>query len=359
MSLTRYKVIAEIAQAISSSIEYEDVLAVVAEQAATAFDISECCIYEYIVDGDCAVPLAVWTGVPDPENDDFIGTRLDLKGEPTMQRVLREHEIAETLINDPLLAAADRRWMDQWRELATLYVPLLFGGQAIGCLELVEKRYVRPFTDYDREFAVTIAALAALAIHSARSRRLEVAQQRKLEALLTASREMAVAVRYEEVLGTIARTTAEALEADACYIHLYDPERDAIVWQATWERYDWLDDPDEGIGTVYPLDDHPYDREALTTGRLIVQNRSDTAIPDDMRGNLDDWKLETFLTVPAIFAGRAMGILEVGQAGRERCFTEDELGLARALGEQAAVTMFRRAPGVAATSSGAPAEVIG
>lgn len=344
MALTRYKVVADIAEAISTSTEYEDVLETVAQQAAQAFEVSECCIYGYAAVDDTATPLAVWSLVPDPANEEFIGAPLPLAGEPTMQRVLQRCETAETLINDHALSVADRRWMEQWGEKATLYVPLIFGGVAIGCLELIEKRHVRPFTDYDREFAATIAALAAMAIHTAHSRHLQITQQRLLETLLTASREVAAADGYEEVLATIARTTAEALDADACYIHLHDPERDAVVWQATWERYDWLDDEDEGIGTVYPLDEHPYDREALTTGRIIVQNRSDDTTPDDMREYLDDWKLETFLTVPAIHDGRPVGILEVGQAQRERRFSHDELELARALGEQAAATLQRRAP---------------
>jgi GAF domain-containing protein len=344
VSLSRYRVIAEIAQAISSSTDYEVVLASVAEQAATAFDLSECCIYEYASDAFTAVPLAIWSRDPDPENETFLGIPLPLAEEPAMQRVMREREMMNTRIDDPLLPVADRLWMEKWNEMSTLYVPLVFGNEAIGCLELIEKRYVRPFTDYDHEFAATIAALAAMAIDSARTQQVEAFQRRKLEALLAASREVSSAIDSGSVLTTVARTTAEALEADACYIHLFDPGRDAIVWQATWERYDWLDDPDEGIGTVYPLDEHPYDREAMTTGRLIVQNRSDSGIPDDMRGNLDDWKLETFLTVPTIFQGRALGILEVGQAGHERCFTDDELELARALGEQAAAILQRRAP---------------
>lgn len=342
MALTRYKVIADIAEAISTATEYEEVLETVAEQATSAFDLSECCIYAYVPEDDLAVPLALWSRDPKPEDVSFIGSRLNLVDEPTMHRVLQERAIAETLVNDPRLSTADRLWMEQWGEMATMYVPLVFGGRVIGCLELIEKRYVRPFTDYDREFAATIAALAAMAIHSSRSRRTEATQQRMLQALLTASREVASAVGYDEVLAALARTTAEALEADACYIHLYLPGRDAIIWQATWERYDWLDDPDEGIGTVYPLDEHPYDRVAMQTGEVQVQHRSDESVSETMAQNLDDWKLETFLTVPAICDGRPVGILEVGQSDRRREFSDEELELARALGEQAAATLLRR-----------------
>jgi transcriptional regulator with GAF, ATPase, and Fis domain len=147
VSLSRYKVIADIAQAITSSIEYEEVLASVAEQAAVAFDISECCLYEHVSQTGTAIPRAIWSSEFDPENETFIGTALPLAGEPAMQRVMTERVMVETRIDDPLLSAADRAWMEKWHEMSTLYVPLVFGREAIGCLELIEKRYVRPFTD--------------------------------------------------------------------------------------------------------------------------------------------------------------------------------------------------------------------
>ena len=119
--------------------------------------------------------------------------------------------------------------------MSVLWVPLFFGDAVIGCIELIEKRYVRPFTDYDREFAATIAALASMAIHTARVRRLLEAQGVKLQLLLAASRELAAAVSEQEVLECVARTTGRALDADACFIYLYEAEFETISWVATWQ----------------------------------------------------------------------------------------------------------------------------
>ena len=55
-----------------------------------------------------------------------------------------------------------------WGEKSCLLVPLVFKDEVIGCLELVEKRSVRRFSDEERELAGTLAALAAVAIQNAR-----------------------------------------------------------------------------------------------------------------------------------------------------------------------------------------------
>jgi len=56
----------------------------------------------------------------------------------------------------------------RWGERSTLYVPLLFKEQAIGCLELIEKERPRHFTGKQRKLLGTLAALAAVAITNAR-----------------------------------------------------------------------------------------------------------------------------------------------------------------------------------------------
>jgi GAF domain-containing protein len=344
MALTRYKAVADMAVAISSSTEYGDVLATVAEQAATAFEVSECCLYEYSPGAVEALPVALWGVEATPADQAYVGVAVTFADTPAMQRCLVDAEAVETRVSDSLLAPNDKRQMDEWDEKSVLWVPLLFGGDVIGCMEIIEKRYVRPFTDYDREFAATIAALAAMAIHTARMRHLLQVQERKLKVLLGASREVASAEGFEDVLATIARTTAEALEAEACYISTYDRERDVTVCHVVWEP-EGISDPEvDNVGGVYTLDDHSDDRRALETGEVIEQRLSDEALPQAARADLEAWHLRTLLIVPAVFQGQPVGLLEIAQVSAERHFSDDEVELARALGEQAAAVMARRGP---------------
>jgi len=345
MALTRYKVIADMATAISSSTEYEDVLAVIAEQSVKAFDICECVIYEFLEAAGAvtATPHALWSERPTAEDLAYVGIPIALSDEPALERVLRDRTMVETLVNDAALPDKDRRLMQEWGEMSCLWIPLVFGGSTIGCLELVEKRYVRPFTEYDREFAATVAALAAMAIQNARSRRYESAQERKLQALLVASLDLALAPDERAVLDTLARTTGTALGAEACYIYLYDRAADTIVWVASWEPPSFAEQFEDRVGTVYPLAEYETDRRALTDGVVIERVASDADLTEQDRRELQDWGFKTILTVPAILDGEPVAVLEVAEETRERHFTEDELDLARALGLQAGVILKGRA----------------
>jgi GAF domain-containing protein len=344
MGLTRYKAVADMAAAISSSTEYEDVLTTVAEQAAGAFEVSECVVYQNESVGHAATAIALWTQARTAEDEAYLGTPITLEGQPAMLRALRDGEMVETRLNDTSLLDVDRRFMEEWDEMSVLWVPLFFGSEIIGCLELIEKRYPRPFTDYDREFATTIAALAAMAIHTARTRRLLEAQERRLEVLLAASRELAAADSEQEVLESIARTTGRALAADACFIYLFEAEFETISWVATWQL-----DPTSSVtspdpeGTTYRLSDYPADHRALTEGVVVERRVSDPSLSEAERADLEGWGFKTVLTVPAMVDGNPIGQLEVTHVTAEYVYATDELELARALADQAAVALQRRA----------------
>jgi GAF domain-containing protein len=344
MALTRFNVIADMATAISSSTEYDDVLMSVAEQTARAFDVPECLIYEYVEGpgATTATPQALWSADPTPEDLEYIGSPIALFQEPALERVLRDKAMVATTVNDPHLSSADRRAMDEWGELSCLWVPLIFGGRTIGCLELVEKRYPRPFTDYDREFASSLAAMAAISINNARSRRNEAEQERRLTVLLSASLDLALAVGEREILDTIARTTGVALNAEACYIYLYDGGADTIMWVAGWEPEAFMEASDDRVGEVYPLDDYPTDRRVLREGIVLERVASDPQLSERDTAELAEWGFKTILTVPAIAGDEPIAVLEVVEAETERRFTDDEMELALRLGTQAAMVLRAR-----------------
>jgi GAF domain-containing protein len=344
MALSRFNVIAVMAVAISSSTEYETVLKTVVQTTGTAFEVFECVIYEYIegVGTTTAMPQALWSLSPTPEDEAYVGVPVALYEEPALEKVLRTKKIVATRIDDPDLPDADRRLMDEWGEKSCLWIPLVFGGHIIGCLELVERRYARPFTDYDFEFAKSVAALAAMAVNNARSLRRETQMEERFRVLLAASLDLALAGDDRELLDTLARTTGAALLADACYISLYDPVAEALVWVAGWEPAAMEQVSDDRVGTAYPLADYPTDRRAIEQGEVIERWASD---PDLRREDAQDfalWGFKTVLSVPAIVDGQPIAMLEVVQIESERRFTADELEVARTLGAQAAAVLKRR-----------------
>jgi diguanylate cyclase (GGDEF)-like protein len=146
----------------------DDVLSSIAERACELLELWECDLYGWVAPEEEAACLAVWAREPDPGDAEWVGARLSLTQHPAFRRVLREGRIMAAYLDDPGLPQADRARMESWGERACLIVPLVFKGDVIGCLQLIEKRHARLFSARDRTLAATLAALAAVAIQNAR-----------------------------------------------------------------------------------------------------------------------------------------------------------------------------------------------
>ena len=165
---SRLTVTAEIVSAITSSLVLDEVLASIAHRTCEVLELWECDIYGWVSPQEEAACLAVWALEPEPGDEDWVGGRLRLTEHPTFRRVLHEGRLLAAYLADPGLPAADRARMEAWGERSCLLVPLIFKGEVIGCLQLIEKRHTRLFSERDRQLATTLAALAAVAIQNAR-----------------------------------------------------------------------------------------------------------------------------------------------------------------------------------------------
>ena len=67
------------------------------------------------------------------------------------------------------LSFEDFAVMAAWGEKATLSVPLIYGDEVFGVLDVAESRYPRRFTADEVRLAEAIGAQAAVAIHNARA----------------------------------------------------------------------------------------------------------------------------------------------------------------------------------------------
>ena len=93
------------------------------------------------------------------------------------------------------------------------------------------------------------------------------------------------------------------------------------------------------VGSEYDLDAYPSDREILLRGAVVEEHVSDTDLSPDVRASMETWGEKACLTVPIVFRGRPLGLIELIEFERERRFTEREVQLAGALADQAALAL--------------------
>ena len=325
---------------VTSSLVLDDVLARVAQGIGEALDVWECDLYEYSAEQNTLTAKAAWVLEPTKEDEEWVGTVVDLVGRPSYHAVLHEGRLTEDHLDDPDVDAADRALMERWGELSTLSVPLRFRDEVIGCLVLVEKRRVRRFTDEEKELLRELAVPAAIAIHNARMFLRQQEQTRFLASLLDSSKAITSTVVLEDVLQMVARKAAEALSAQEVSIYEYDqsPRRDQAG-----RRLLRAARPGEeacpALGREFVLDEWPTNRRVIETGEPVQETVSDPATDPAARAVMLKYGQQSTLTVPFFLDSRPVGMIELVETAYERRFTEAEIELARSLGEQAAVAI--------------------
>jgi GGDEF domain-containing protein len=333
-----YALACELGASVTSSVVLEDVLATVARRIAEALDVWECDLCEYYADAETIVAAACWARQMTPEDYAWVGTRMSLSERPTYRPVVLARECTEAYADDEVKDAADGGLMEEWGELATLTVPLVFEDTVIGSFTLIEKERIRRFSEADKRRASLLAIPAAVAIHNARMYRQEEDQNRHLASLLDSSRALTSTVVLEEALDTVCRKAAQALDTDECVIYEYDTGRDATVYLA---KYSGAGDESGSDlpGTVYPLEEYPSDRVILNRGEVVEESLSDENLPLDVRDSMEQGGELSCLSVPLIYDCEPIGILVLNSTTRERHFGPQETELAKGLGEQAAVAI--------------------
>jgi len=138
----------------------------------------------------------------------------------------------------------------------------------------------------------------------------------------------------EEVLALVARKVADALQADACFVYLYDERTDELVLRAThgtsvegMTRRPRMR-PGEGITGTAAADRAP----------VMIPAQADLDPRFKSFPNLPEDQYESILAVPILARDRLAGALNV-RTLRPREFTRDEIDLLVAIAAQVAQTI--------------------
>jgi len=336
----------EVTAAVASTHDVDEVLQLVARLTAQALDVWECDLYEYVPEARKLVATATWAITPTEFDEEWLGDTIDVDQLLDYRVVLETQTQVELHRDDPRLDPGIRAVMERWGEKSWLQVPLVFGGQPIGVLQLVEQRDRHEFTDDEKELATSLAVPAAIAIENARLYRRMADQNRYLGSLVESSRAISSTVDLDEVLNRVAREACEALGTSQSAIYIHDPEQDALIYRILYDRTP-TQGPEEPLGVVCGLAEYPGERAILDGDGIVLEYLSDPSVPADRREAMQTWSEKTVMSVPLRYQDERLGILRLYQFEREREFSAQELQLAAGLGELAGAAIhnaqsFRR-----------------
>ena len=332
-----FKAILDVGAALVSSLRLEQVFANIAEKIGEAMMSWSVEIQTYDPQRDLLRFEACWCREGLSEADQArVGSTTPVSERPDLRRLLSVKELVERRIGDPDLPADERRYMEGRGYKATLSAPLMAGGSVIGVLGLAETRFMRTFTSMEKDLFHQLCDLAAVGIANAQSFRRMQEQTRHLDALLDSSRAVSSSVDLDQVLTTVAEKSAKALGCPECCIYQLDAATDEFIWMSLYPRTT-MEEWKERIGTRYPLEEG--DRRAFELAAPYVETLSDPDIAQESRASMEELGEKTVLNIPFIFESEPVGLMVLIETGAERHFTDDELELARGLGDQAAAAI--------------------
>ena len=218
-----YPTVLEVGTTLVATLDLDEVVQTIARQVGEALDVQWCDINEYDPVARTFTYTAVWSEALRGVDLDYLGTVISLDDRPERDAVIRKGELLETYADDPHLDERERAVMIEYDEKAVMEVPLVFGGEVLGVLGVVENRRDRHFTEEEKELLRLLAGPAATALGNARLYRAQQEQARRLAALLDASRALAASVDIDEVLAGVARVAADVSGAAYSTVYEYRP----------------------------------------------------------------------------------------------------------------------------------------
>ena len=330
------RLLLETSRAITSSIDLRDTLSTIARRLVETLGAAWSDIYDY----DAAtgeLEVIAYHQVPGvPSDPEWVGRTFTDESWPAGLATVRDREPKTSYYDYARLSFEDFAFMEPWGEKATLSVPLVYGDEVLGVLDVAESRYPRRFTDDEIRLAQAIADQAAIAMHNARL--YEQAQRRtaELATLLDVAESLSSNTDKHEVLAAIAQRLRAALGCSAAEVYEYDPAVRSLALCA----YDCVPELDDGDWPdVYALADYPLLAECIDHRLPMVVGRDDESVPESTRRDMGRWNDVTELWVPLVYQDEVLGLISADVISSERVFSGDELRLAVGIAAPAAAAL--------------------
>lgn len=371
--LSELATIYEIGMALTSTLDLEQLLSLIAKNSTHSLHAQGCTIRlmnlpeipsrktfsSYSVVGDAIAELDVRIG------------------SEVAERVAREKKplLIQDIAKDPVIA--DGRGVPA---ASIISVPLIFRDKTIGVITLYNKQEGRPFTENDLLFLTTVASSATVAVENAamyermedlaieartRAQELSILNDigtamsttlnldRLLRIILTAATMGGSGLGFNRAILLLTNERTNTLqgmmgvgptsweEAGRAWSEVSSKHKGLLEWIQTGELFEHRDsplnalargiriplDPNEGVLALTVLNKIPYN---------IIDAASDPSVSRELRETL---RMRGFATVPLVAKDRVIGVVLVDNLFNQRPITEGDIRFLTMFAHQAALAI--------------------
>lgn len=151
--------------AVSSQLELGDLLREIARHLTTLLDCHFCVISDYDQATRTVTVLADYDNLGNRRPDAWV---YNVNQFPMAKRALEDHETIVVNVSDPRADPAEVAVMRRDGDKCLLILPMVYRGQPIGLLEVLDHVRERRFTRQEMRLATAVAGQAAVALTNAR-----------------------------------------------------------------------------------------------------------------------------------------------------------------------------------------------
>lgn len=217
-----------------------------------------------------------------------------------------------------------------------LGVPLVVKDRAIGMLNF-DKNEPHFYGEDHAALSTTFASQAAVAIENARLFAETLQRQFELASLLNVTQAVSSSLDLNKVLQQVALSLTHLLALDWASISIYDPVSHSLRTEVEYSKEgEFLI---EELGKRYNLADFPATADALSRNIPLIVRRDDPYADAQEKKLLEHFGEACVLLLPLSIAGRTVGLAELYTGDELRQFQRDEIRLAQALADQAAIAI--------------------
>ncbi|MCB9135728.1 MAG: GAF domain-containing protein [Anaerolineales bacterium] len=271
-------------------------------------------------------------GLPEPEL--VINQRFSLE-KNLLQPVI--YETGQPLIlEDAQTTPGFLKWGHTFYIRGWMGIPLWVRGKIIGVLT-IDHREPGAYTWVEANLAQSFANQAAAAIENARLYTETLQRQSELASLLSISQTVSSSLELRQVLDQVALSMAHLLQVAWSAISIYNPQTHTL--QAEVEYTTPGQFQSEGAGKIYSLYDYPLTVQILAQNEPLIIRANDPNVDEAERKVLEELDVTCALLLPLVAAGRTVGLAELYTDDEARTFSPEEVRLAQALADQAALAI--------------------
>ncbi len=228
---TELSTMLEVARAVSSTLDLEEVLALIAEQVAKTIGATGCTLSRWDREADAVVTLTQWRQrwtewAAEP------GVSYALDDFPITRAVLEKRQPITIQATDPDADPAELALMQQAGVASVLMLPLVVGERVIGLVELDETERGREFTAAEIRLCQALADQVAVAIENARLFDEEKRRSAQLALISEVSEKAASILDSDRLMQEVTSSIQESFNYYNAALLLLDDERRELVMRA-------------------------------------------------------------------------------------------------------------------------------